>query len=109
VLGANVGIALYPDHAATAELLLQRADAATYRARQEGSGIEVYAAETDPVRPSALALAADLQEALDADEVDVYVQPKMSLAEGTGGRRRGLVAGDHPRSASSPRTSSSGG
>jgi diguanylate cyclase (GGDEF)-like protein len=97
VLGANIGIALYPEHAATAELLLQRADAATYRARQEGSGIEVYAAETDPYAPRRLALAADLQEALDADEVDVYVQPKLSLSDGMVVGAEALVRWDHPR------------
>ena len=97
VLGANLGMALYPEHAATAELLLQRADAATYRARQEGSGIEVYAAETDPYAPRRLALAADLQEALDADEVDVYVQPKLSLSDGMVVGAEALVRWDHPR------------
>ena len=97
VLGANIGVALYPEHAATAELLLQRADAATYRARQEGSGIEVYAAETDPYAPRRLALAADLQEALDADEVDVYVQPKLSLSDGMVVGAEALVRWDHPR------------
>ena len=97
VLGANIGVAMYPEHAATAELLLQRADAATYRARQEGSGIEVYAAETDPYAPRRLALAADLQEALDADEVDVYVQPKLSLSDGMVVGAEALVRWDHPR------------
>ena len=97
VLGANIGIALYPEHAATAELLIQRADAATYRARQEGSGIEVYAAETDPYAPRRLALAADLQEALDADEVDVYLQPKLSLSDGMVVGAEALVRWDHPR------------
>jgi diguanylate cyclase (GGDEF)-like protein len=97
VLAANIGVAMFPDHASTAELLLQRADAATYRARQEGSGIEVYAAETDPYAPRRLALAADLQEALDADEVDVYVQPKLSLRDGTVVGAEALVRWDHPR------------
>jgi diguanylate cyclase (GGDEF)-like protein len=97
VLAANIGVAMYPEHAATAELLLQRADAATYRARQEGSGIEVYAAETDPYAPRRLALAADLREALDADEVDVYVQPKLSLRDGMVVGAEALVRWDHPR------------
>jgi len=97
VLGANLGVALYPDHAPTAELLLQRADAATYRAGQEGSGIEVYAADTDPYAPRRLALAADLREALARDEVDVYVQPKMSLRDGTVVGAEALVRWTHPR------------
>jgi diguanylate cyclase (GGDEF)-like protein len=97
VLGANLGVALYPDHAPTAELLLQRADAATYRARQEGSGIEVYAAETDPYAPRRLALAADLSDALERDEVDVYVQPKVSLSDGLVVGAEALVRWTHPR------------
>ena len=97
VLGADLGVAHYPDHAPTAELLLQRADAATYRARQEGSGIEVYASETDPYAPRRLALAADLSEALERGEVDVYVQPKVSLADGFVIGAEALVRWTHPR------------
>ena len=96
VLGADLGIALYPEHAANAELLLQRADAATYRARQEGSGIELYAAETDPYAPRRLALAADLREALEHDQVDVYVQPKVSLVDGAVVGAEALVRWTHP-------------
>src|SRR3546814_10522404 len=49
-LGASIGVAMYPDHASTPDLLIQRADAATYTARLAGSGIELYAADTDPYR-----------------------------------------------------------
>ncbi len=97
VLGASLGIALYPEHAATPDLLLQRADAATYAARLEGSGIEVYAAESDPYAPRRLALAADLREALERDEVDVYIQPKVSLADGVVVGGEALVRWTHPR------------
>ncbi|MGV3757964.1 MAG: putative bifunctional diguanylate cyclase/phosphodiesterase, partial [Actinomycetota bacterium] len=96
-LGASLGVAFYPEHAATAELLLQRADAAGYMARQEGSGIEVYAAESDPYAPRRLALAADLREALAQDEVDVYFQPKVSLADGVVVGAEALVRWTHPR------------
>jgi diguanylate cyclase (GGDEF)-like protein len=97
VLGASIGVALYPEHAPSADLLLQRTDAATYMARLEGSGIEVYAAETDPYAPRRLALAADLREALERDEVDVYVQPKVSLADGVVLGAEALVRWTHPR------------
>jgi diguanylate cyclase (GGDEF)-like protein len=97
VLGASLGIAFYPEHATTADLLLQRADAATYTARQEGSGIEVYRQEADPYAPRRLALAADLREALERDEVDVFVQPKMSLADGTVRGAEALVRWTHHR------------
>ena len=97
VLGAVIGIALYPDHASSAELLLQRADAATYRARHQSSGIELYEAETDPYAPRRLALAADLREALERHDVDVYVQPKISLLDERVVGAEALVRWTHPR------------
>jgi diguanylate cyclase (GGDEF)-like protein len=97
VLGASLGIATYPEHASSADLLLQRTDAATYMARLEGSGIEVYAADSDPYAPRRLALAADLREALERDEVDVYVQPKVSLSDGVVVGAEALVRWTHPR------------
>jgi EAL domain-containing protein (putative c-di-GMP-specific phosphodiesterase class I) len=57
----------------------------------------VYAAETDPYAPRRLALAADLREALERDEVDVYVQPKVSLADGEVVGAEALVRWNHPR------------
>ncbi|MGH9273598.1 MAG: putative bifunctional diguanylate cyclase/phosphodiesterase [Acidimicrobiales bacterium] len=97
VLGASLGIAMYPEHATSADLLLQRTDAATYMARLDGSGIEVYASDADPYAPRRLALAADLREALERDEVDVYVQPKVSLADGVVVGAEALVRWTHPR------------
>jgi diguanylate cyclase (GGDEF)-like protein len=97
VLGASLGVALYPEHASSADLLLQRTDAATYMARLEGSGIEVYAADADPYAPRRLALAAELREALERDEVDVFVQPKVSLVDGVVVGAEALVRWTHPR------------
>jgi len=97
VLGVSLGIALFPDHAMDGDTLIKRADAATYMARLEGSGIEVYAIEADPYAPRRLALAAELSVALENDEVDVYVQPKMCLHDGMVVGAEALVRWTHPR------------
>lgn len=39
VIGVSVGIAIYPDHAATLEALLKRADLALYAAKEAGRGV----------------------------------------------------------------------
>jgi diguanylate cyclase (GGDEF)-like protein len=96
-LGASIGVALYPEHASTAEILLQRADAATYVARLERSGVEIYSTDRDPYAPRRLALAADLKEAIDRNEVMVYVQPKLSVADGVVRGAEALVRWRHPR------------
>lgn len=82
-LNASVGIALYPDHAADFESLLQRADVAMYQAKSVSGSVEVYAVERDRNTPDRLALLGDLRRALDADELALYYQPKVSLTDGS--------------------------
>lgn len=48
-VGGSIGIALYPEHGDEAEALLQRADAAMYRAKRAGGGFALYAPA--PLRP----------------------------------------------------------
>lgn len=97
VLGASLGVALYPDHARDADTLLTRAYAATYTARTEGSGIEVYSAEADPYAPRRLALAAELAAAIEKGGVDVYLQPKVNLLDGMVVGAEALVRWTHSR------------
>jgi diguanylate cyclase (GGDEF)-like protein len=97
MLSASLGVALHPEHAGTADVLLQRADAATYAARLDGSGIELYSQENDPYAPRRLALAGELREALDQAMVDVFVQPKVSVQDGTVRGAEALVRWTHPR------------
>jgi diguanylate cyclase (GGDEF)-like protein len=97
MLSASLGVAVHPEHAGTADLLLQRADAATYAARLDGSGIELYSPENDPYAPRQLALAGELREALDQAMVDVFVQPKVSVQDGTVRGAEALVRWTHPR------------
>jgi diguanylate cyclase (GGDEF)-like protein len=47
-ISASVGIAIYPDHGASAEELIGNADKAMYRAKQQGRGRHChYDAEVD--------------------------------------------------------------
>lgn len=44
-IGVNIGISLYPQHADTAEMLLEQADVALYQAKDAGRGGYVYFSE----------------------------------------------------------------
>jgi diguanylate cyclase (GGDEF)-like protein len=72
---ASVGIALFPAHADNAGELLRRADVAMYQAKQTQSGAELYAPARDTHSRERLALAAELEEGLRGDEIEVYFQP----------------------------------
>jgi diguanylate cyclase (GGDEF)-like protein len=76
-----VGVAIYPDHGGDPEVLIQRAELAANAAKVLPYGVQLFhpALESRAVRR--LGIAADLRKALDNDELDVYFQPKVTLAD----------------------------
>ncbi len=76
-----VGVAVYPDHGADPETLLQRAELAGNAAKVLPYGVQLFhpALESRAVRR--LGIAADLRTALDNGALDVYFQPKVTLAD----------------------------
>jgi diguanylate cyclase (GGDEF)-like protein len=80
---ASCGIALFPADAPEPELLLQRAEAAMYRAKRAQSGFEFYEPEMDREAPRRLVLVTSLKRAIDARAIELNYQPKFELAERT--------------------------
>ena len=81
-LAASVGIALYPDHATTADELMSRADTARYQAKRAGRGqITVYETEHADAHRR-LQLSARLRRALENDELVAHYQPIVDPATG---------------------------
>lgn len=76
-----VGVAVHPDHGTDAASLMQRADVATQAAKHHADPVQLFnpAMESRSVRR--LGLAGDLRRALDAGELEVYFQPKVSLRD----------------------------
>lgn len=76
-----VGVSVYPDHGADPETLIQRAELAANAAKVLPYGVQLFhpALESRAVRR--LGIATDLRKALDNDELDVYFQPKVTLAD----------------------------
>jgi diguanylate cyclase (GGDEF)-like protein len=81
--GLSIGVAIYPADGADAAALLANADAALYRAKQEGRGsIRFFEAEMDQRLRERRALQHDLRSAVERDEVQLYYQPQ-ALIDGT--------------------------
>jgi EAL domain-containing protein (putative c-di-GMP-specific phosphodiesterase class I) len=95
-IGANVGLALHPEHAATADLLLRRADIAMSVARRQVSGYTWYSSEQDHHSAARLALIPELRRAIETDELQLWYQPKLSLAGGRCVGVEALVRWNHP-------------
>jgi diguanylate cyclase (GGDEF)-like protein len=78
---AAVGVVVYPDHGAEPATLLQRADVATQAAKRLASGVSLFNQALESGSARRLGLAADLRQALDNEELEVYFQPKVAIAD----------------------------
>jgi diguanylate cyclase (GGDEF)-like protein len=96
-LGASIGVALSPAHAADARSLIRLADIAMYAAKRSGKAYAVYAPGQERVSLRDLSLKGELRRAFEADELCLHYQPKVSRE----GRRvvglEALVRWNHPR------------
>jgi diguanylate cyclase (GGDEF)-like protein len=93
---ASIGIALYPDHGANVQSLLQRADVAMYVAKERPAGCEVYSRERDEYSPDRLTLLTELRRAIDRDQLVLHYQPKADLRSGEIAGVEALVRWEHP-------------
>jgi diguanylate cyclase (GGDEF)-like protein/PAS domain S-box-containing protein len=91
----SIGVALYPDHGATPELLLQRADVAMYAAKQSG-GCVTYDAQHDRHSPRRLTLLGQLRSAIEQDQLRLHYQPKVDIATRRVTSVEALVRWQHP-------------
>jgi diguanylate cyclase (GGDEF)-like protein len=83
------GVAFYPHDAATADALVQNAEAALQAAREDNEKYMLYGLVTQRPTSRSLALEARLSGALDRDEFRLHYQPKVSIETG---RIEGLEA-----------------
>ncbi|MDR7279495.1 putative bifunctional diguanylate cyclase/phosphodiesterase [Catenuloplanes atrovinosus] len=88
VVDVAVGVAVHPDdsrgefgHADKADRLLQRAKLASASARTSPSGVQRFHTGLESRVTRRLGLADDLRQALERDEIEVYFQPKVTLAD----------------------------
>jgi diguanylate cyclase (GGDEF)-like protein len=80
-MDAAAGAAVHPEHGAEPATLLQRADVATQAAKALASGVQLFNEALESRSARRLGLAADLRQALDRGELDVFFQPKVAIAD----------------------------
>jgi diguanylate cyclase (GGDEF)-like protein/PAS domain S-box-containing protein len=96
-VGASVGIAIWPNHAGDAEMLLRRADVAMQAAKRQGGGLVVYSSECDPHDPRRLILLGELRRAIESDQLLLHYQPKVHLERRLIIGAEALVRWRHPK------------
>ncbi len=102
----SIGVALYPDHAESATELLQRADRAMYRAKQNGrDGYALYSDENEESRSGVLerlTFESGIRHALERDEYVVFFQPQLTLDRKRLVAVEALVRWNHPKASLVP-------
>lgn len=97
LITTSIGIAMYPSHGEDSETLVRNADAAMYKAKEEGKN--TYYIYTDSLNAAAIhkvTLEADLRRVLEREELIVYYQPVMELRTGKIIGTEALVRWRHP-------------
>jgi diguanylate cyclase (GGDEF)-like protein/PAS domain S-box-containing protein len=80
VVGASIGISMFPRDAATRELLFQTADTAMYRAKAEGRNrYRFFEPEMTVAARARMALELSLRPALAREEFELHYQPRVDL------------------------------
>jgi len=93
---ASIGVALYPDHGADPDELLQHADIAMYVAKETHAGFVLFDPTLDQHSPGRLALLGELRRAIDQQQLVLHYQPKVDAHTGQLLGVEALVRWQHP-------------
>jgi diguanylate cyclase (GGDEF)-like protein len=96
-LSAGIGIACWPTHAADADMLLSRAEAAMYSAKRKTTDVQLYDPDLDSSSNQTLSLLTELRRAVEQGELRLYLQPKISLNDNRVVAAEALVRWQHPQ------------
>lgn len=93
----SIGVALFPDHGTSADILWQRADVALRHARETHQQTVFYNVEIDDYDPHRLSLIGELRRAIENNELVLHYQPLVSLKSGKTIGVEALVRWQHPQ------------
>ncbi|MGE5546955.1 MAG: putative bifunctional diguanylate cyclase/phosphodiesterase [Solirubrobacterales bacterium] len=83
-VSGSIGITVFPDDARDAATMLKNADAAMYRAKEQGkANFQFFTADMNAAVEERLAIKDGLLKAFERDELMLYFQPKLDLKSGT--------------------------
>ena len=102
-VGASIGIAFGPDDADAADTLVQRADVALYRVKEEGrGGYRFFQPGMDAALRARRALDREMRRALAYRQFSLHYQPQLDFESGRLTGFEALLRWDHPERGTVP-------
>jgi len=103
-ISASIGIAMFPEHADSAEEVMSHADTALYRAKQDGRGVyRFYHGDMGAEVRDRRMMEHDLRHAISRNELTLVYQPQIDIQSGDVTGFEALIRWMHPtRGAISP-------
>jgi diguanylate cyclase len=93
---ASVGVATAPADGVTISELLKNADIALYKAKEVRGSFRHFNSDTDDADRTRLTLSAELREAIETHQLELYYQPQRRLTDGRLVGVEGLARWHHP-------------
>jgi diguanylate cyclase (GGDEF)-like protein len=95
-VNASIGFALFPEDGRDLSTLVQRADVALYRAKENRNEVQGYRADVDPHSVQRLSLHGDLLGAVEGPDLGMVYQPQMDAISGRVVGVEALMRWTHP-------------
>jgi len=94
---SSIGISIYPNDGETPDTLLRNADAAMYKAKEEGrNGFQFYTEDMTERAFERVLMESNLRRAIERDEFIVYYQPQYDASDESLIGMEALVRWEHP-------------
>lgn len=95
-VAGSTGVAFFPLHGTSANVLLREAEAAMYLAKRTHADYLIYDPGQEANRKSQLSLLGELKTAVEGNQLSTFLQPKINLNDGRICGVEALVRWNHP-------------
>lgn len=96
-LSLSMGVCISPDDGRDVETLLKNADAAMYRAKEQGrNGFQFFTSELSRRAHEKLTIETNLRQAIELSQLDIHYQPQNQLDNGRITSAEALLRWSHP-------------